>query len=216
MYTDIRSVLGNRYAMFFHPAFSIDDVRPVCDLDQCLAQVNDRLKTQGRNIRQWSPGDQDQAARLLWVNWIYQHLSQEPIRKPILVHRENNVLVVDCGDTRLMALGLCDVKPTVQVIATDLLTNSDLYEGWRPVHNNQDLIALCGFGENATISFTAIDSYYAISWLEIGDHSTAHHLHRIDQRISMINQYVSQQPEDFFFDKRWARASIDWKSYDLS
>ncbi len=54
---------------------------------------------------------------------------------------------------------------------------------------------------------------YAIDWLEVGDSTTAHHLHSVDQRVAMVQRYLAQQPTDFEFSVDWARNYIDWQRY---
>lgn len=214
MTEDISSALDDTYVMFYIPEWPVRDLSPVCTLDQSLSVANRAIETQGRNLDKWSPGSRDEVARLLHVNWIYNNLALEPIRKPILVHRDQDRLIVDCGDTRLMALNLLDHAVKVSVVITDQIHYQHLYQGWRRIYNNQDLISACGFLEDAHVLFRSSQSHFAIDWLEIGDASTSHHLHDVDQRIRMMQNYLDQQPATFFFDRDWARSTIDWLAYD--
>lgn len=214
MYPDIRTLLGDRYRMFYHPGLSRHLLRPICDLSQCLDHVNARLREQGPQLDQWSPGDRNQIARLLWVNWIYNNLQTEPIRKPVLVHREGDCFVVDCGDTRLMALDLLESDAGIKTLVTDLHSNSYLYQDWTPIFSTQDLLTSVGFAPDAVVLWNPVQADHAIDWLEIGDQSTSHHLHDEDLRISMIQHYLSDQPGAFQFDREWIRSKIDWASYD--
>jgi hypothetical protein len=52
----------------------------------------------------------------------------------------------------------------------------------------------------------------AIEWLEIGDNTTAHHLHSVDQRVAMMQNYMDQNP-DAVFSTEWARSYINWTNY---
>ena len=214
MYHDISSVLGDSYVMFYHPSWPTTELTPVCTLDQCIQHVNDRLTYTGRDIDSWNAGDQDQIARLLWVNWIHDNLKHEPIRKPILAHRENNHFLVDCGDTRLMALSLLDRPVYVSLVVTALREDSQNYRQWSPVRNNQELLLLSGFSEHATVMFNASSGNHAINWLEIGDETTGHHLHDISQRVRMMKNYLGSMPADFRFDRAWAKSSIAWADHD--
>jgi hypothetical protein len=155
---------------------------------------------------------QDEAARLMRANWIYQRLGTEPIRKPILVHQEQNQLVVDCGDTRLMALNLLLDPGTVSVVIVVPVAQAKEYADWRQIHTNRDLMRATGFGRGAGIALRT-GATGAIEWLEIGDHTTAHHLHDVDQRVSMLQQYLNSMPDDFVFSTPWASTQIDWDSY---
>lgn len=213
MYQDIESVLMDRWVMYYHPAWPITQLKPICSLPQCIAQINSTLRQRGRDIAGWPYGDQDQIARLLWVNWIYNRLPIEPIRKPILVHREKHDLVVDCGDTRLMALELYDPTALVGVVVTDSMENQALYQQWTRIHTTQELLVRAGFAQDASVSFNVCKTTHAIDWLEIGDQTTSHHLHDIEQRIRMITNYVNQQSELFEFDRDWAKSPIDWTVY---
>ena len=101
----IEQALGAQWAMFYHPQWPVEDLLPVCTLEDSIERVNHQLR-RNRDLTTWDPAFQDEAARLLWVNWIYQRLGTEPIRKPVLVHEHDDTLMVDCGDTRLMSLKL--------------------------------------------------------------------------------------------------------------
>jgi hypothetical protein len=210
----IEQVLGDQYLMFYHPALHCDLLHPTCDIHRSIAVINHELATNGRILTAWPYAHQDEIARLLWVNWMYQRLGVEPIRKPILVHKENNKFVVDCGDTRLMSLNLLVDPGTVSVITTVRVDQADQYQDWKPIRHNRDLVRATGFARSAHIDIRpAENKQYAIEWLEIGDETTAHHLHDVDQRVQMMQRYLDTQPKDFEFDINWARSSIDWDCY---
>ena len=216
MYHSIQQALDDKWIMLYHPAWPVANLRAICTLEQCMEQTNRNLRDLGRAIDQWPAGDQDQAARLLWVNWIYNRLPTEPIRKPILAHRDGNDLVVDCGDTRLMALNLLIDPGTVGVIVTDRKEHILRWTGWTRIMTDSDLREQTGFSANAGISFHVSAGDYAIDWLEIGDQSTSHHLHDIDLRVRMMQNYIQQQAQQFQFDLDWARSVIDWTAYALA
>jgi len=212
MNSTIEQALGNQYLMFYHAQWPVDLLKPVCTLQQCADAVNHNIKVHGKDLDQWTYEQQDAVARLLWVNWIYQHLGVEPIRKPILTHLEAGQHVVDCGDTRLMALNLLLDPGTVGVACTVPVSQADQFSDWVPVHTNQDLIRVSGFDYNATV-LVRPGRDHAIEWLEIGDHTTAHHLHSVDLRVSMMQNYLNQQSADFEFSVDWARSYINWQHY---
>lgn len=207
----IEQALGNQYLMFYHAQWPVDLLKPVCILSQCADAVNQYIKVHGKDLGQWTYEQQDAVARLLWVNWIYQHLGVEPIRKPILTHLEAGRHIVDCGDTRLMALNLLLDPGTVGVACTVPIDQADQFEDWTPVRTNQDLIQVSGFSPKATVLIRPGHDQ-AIEWLEIGDNSTVHHLHDVDQRVAMMQSYLDQHPNTVF-DTHWARSYIDWDRY---
>jgi hypothetical protein len=209
----IEQALGTQYAMFYHPALAVDDLVPVCKLPQSIAVVNDELKRTGRDLSKWSAAHQDEAARLLWVNWMYHRLGAEPIRKPILTHEHDGKLIVDCGDTRLMSLNLLIDPGTVGVVVTVPVARVEHYADWRRINTNRDLMRATGFGRGASIAVRPATADYAIEWLEIGDHTTAHHLHDVDQRVRMLQLYIDTQVDDFEFSVDWARSHINWDIY---
>jgi hypothetical protein len=215
--TDIlKTVLGTDYCMFYHPAVPAEQLTPVQTLEQCCVVVNQALALHGTELSGWPAGLQDEIARLLWVNKFYQDLDKEPIRKPILVHRHQDQYLVDCGDTRLMTLQLANTAATVGVVVTCLATAADQYTAWYPVTSDQDLIQLIQFDPvNTTVLVTPTPpgSTYAVEWLEIGDASTSHHLHSIDLRIGMMQQYLRTQPANFKFTRDWAKRPIDWSAF---
>ena len=212
MQLTIEQALGSEYLMFYHAAWPVDLLTPVCTLIQCVDSVNQCMSAHSKNLQHWSSAQQDAIARLLWVNWIYQRLGAEPIRKPILTHWHLGQHIVDCGDTRLMALNLLLDPGTVGVAVTVPAQHADQFNEWDPIRTNQDLIRATGFGRTANVLVRS-GTEQAIEWLEIGDHTTAHHLHSVDQRVSMMQNYLNQQPANFEFSVDWTRNYINWTNY---
>lgn len=208
----IEQALGNKYLMFYNAVWPVEDLHPVCTLTQSVDTVNYHLNKSGRDISKWGAAEQDEAARLLWVNWMYQRLGVEPIRKPILVHRDNGKFVVDCGDTRLMSLNLLIDPGEVSVVCTVPIEEAAGFANWTPIRNNRELLRATGFGRGAHVMLRPAESY-AIDWLEVGDHTTAHHLHDINQRVAMMQRYIDTQVDDFKFSVDWARSYINWDIY---
>jgi hypothetical protein len=208
----IEQALGNQWAMFYHPQWPVEDLLPGCTLEQSVSTTNQQLQT-GRIINAWPYAYQDEIARLLWVNWMYQRLNTEPIRKPVLVHEQDGKLLVNCGDTRLMSLKLLSDPGTVGVLVTVPQDQNSKYADWRQIHTNRDLIRATGFSRSANIFLRAATENYAIEWLEIGDHTTAHHLHDVDQRVAMMQRYIDTQEDTFEFSVDWARSYINWDIY---
>ena len=206
-------MLGSRYAMFYHHSVPVARLCPQQTLEDSIEIVNNYMSVHGRDLTQWELGIQDEAARLVNVNWIYQRLGHEPIKKPILVHCEGSDLVVDCGDTRLMALNLCESQPLVSVLITVLMHEQHHYQDWVAVTSDRELIQLAGMDPgSANIYYTLANesSAHAVSWLEIGDVGTAHHLHSLDKKLEMLQRYLDQQSDDFVFSVEWAKQYIDW------
>jgi len=212
MELSIEQALGNQYLMFYNAAWPAEDLHPVCTLKQSVSTVNRCLAGIGKDLGKWNVAEQDEAARLLWVNWIYQRLGVEPIRKPILVHREQGKFIVDCGDTRLMALNLLIDPGEISVVCTVPLDQAEDFDDWTPIRNNRDLLLATDFGPDAHVMIRPAVGR-AIDWLEIGDQTTSHHLHSVDQRVAMMQRYLDQQPADFEFSVDWARNYINWQHY---
>ena len=176
----INNCLGNRWAMFYTPSMSIDQLNSLQSLDNSINLVNQNLQDHGKQLTHWNGGMQDEITRLLWVNWIYQRLLLEPIRKPILTHYQDKNFYVDCGDTRLMSLRLYNPKTTVQVLTTCSLDQVDRFKSWTRIYNSQDLKQVTGFSQDACVLATPAQNW-CFYWLEIGDQTTAHHLHDVNQ-----------------------------------
>ena len=209
----ITNLLGERYAMFYRAGVSIQELSPLQTLDKSIETVNTYMKQHGQNLYSWEPGLQDEISRLVNVNWIYQKLPHEPIKKPILVHQENGKYLVDCGDTRLMALSLCLDPPRVSVVITTPCESASEFLDWIAITSDAELIGHLGLDPgSASIYYTPADAdkNYAVSWLEIGDNSTATHLHDINQKLNMMQQYLDQQASDFKFSISWAKLPIKW------
>jgi len=216
---NIEQALKDQYCMFFHPGLSVDQFTPVQTLKTCVEVVNHLIKTYGKDFSVWPEDSLDIILQITRANWIHQQLSVEPIRKPILVHRENNQLIVDCGDTRLMAVGALDHPPKLSVIITVRKELAHEYSHWNPVYTNLDLIRVCGFDEKSSaILFTQTEPNkdWCINWLEIGDSSTKHHLHDTNTAVAMLQEWLRDQPANFYFSTDWICQPIDWVKYQSS
>ena len=212
----IKTALGSTYCMFYHPAFPIAQLTPVQTFEGSCSEVNRALDLYGTDLLSWPAGLQDEITRLLWVNQFYQNLHKEPIRKPLLIHRQQQQYIVDCGDTRLMTLQLNPEITTVSVVTTCTVADAGRYNTWQQINNDQDLIRLIKFDANSTIilvTATPLGADYALDWLEIGDHSTTHHLHSIDLRLAMMQNYLDAQVTNFKFDTEWGRSPVDWLAF---
>ena len=209
----ITKMLGERYAMFYHAGMSVQELCPMQTLDKSIKIVNTHMKLHGRNLFSWEPGFQDEISRLVNVNWIYQKLPLEPMKKPVLVYQQDRKYHVICGDTRLMALSLCSDPPQVSVVITTLCESAGEFLDWIPITSDAELISRVGLDPgSATIYYTPADAgkNYAVAWLEIGDNSTAKHLHDINQKLNMMQQYLDQQAGDFEFSITWVKQPIEW------
>lgn len=209
----VQLMLRGKFVMLYHPTLPTSSLTPQQTLQGSVDIVNRYMREHGRDLSTWEYGIQDEAARLVNVNVIYQNLMHEPIRKPILVHFEGTDLIVDCGDTRLMALSLCLNPPMVSVIATVLAQHRERYSDWQQIDSVKELVTAAGmnFG-SAQVYYkpAADDADYAVSWLEVGDATTSHHLHSMEKKLQMLQTYLNQQPVDFEFSIPWARQAISW------
>lgn len=211
----ISECLNNRWAMFYIPQMPITELTSGQTLEKSIEIVNQTIAHLGKNLYQWPAGMQDEICRLLWVNWIYSRLNNEPIRKPILTHYSDNKFYVDCGDTRLMSLKLQNPLAQVQVVVTCKNDDRDHFSTWTRINNSDELRSLAGFGPGAVILATPAEDW-CLYWLEIGDQTTSHHLHSIDQRLEMMQRYLNQQLETFKFSTDWAKSSIDWEDFSTT
>ena len=205
---NIEQALSDKFCMFYKIAVDPMLLTPGQLLSMSLNHVNGCLRTQGPNVAEWAWGDQDEATRLVRVNWIYQNLQQEPIRKPILIDHLHRVI---CGDTRLMALSLLKNLPTVSAVMVCPIHMQDQFDHWIRIHNNQDLIKAANFKPDARVLVDTNSD--GISWLEIGDQSTAHHLHDHDMRVTMMTNYLKTQSAEFEITTEWCTDSIDWSKF---
>lgn len=208
----ITECLGSRWAMFYTSKISARDLVSLQTLEGSINTVNTALEQYGSNLLSWESGLKDEAARLLWVNWIYQRLKQEPIRKPILTHYEEQKFYVDCGDTRLMSARLFDPEIDLPMITTCALDQIGYFSSWDRIHTCDELRKFAGFSPDACVLATPADDW-CFYWLEIGDQTTEHHLHDLNQRVNMLNRYLLEQEKNFRFSVIWTTTPIDWARY---
>lgn len=200
--------LNHPWCLLYSPAEPVCSLIPGQTAQQAVTLTNQCLTTKGRQVSNWSWGDQNQAAKLVRINWIYQRLDREPIRKPILIDQYRKVL---CGDTRLASLSLSSEPASVSVLVSVPCEQTNVFSSWIPVTCEKELIDLCNFQSTAKVSYTVTDQ--GISWLEIGDSTTAHHLHDQDLRVRMLDRYLQTKTRDFIFDLDWCRSKIDWQLF---
>ena len=211
----IQQTLGTDYAMFYHPSKPITDILPILTYASAQKNINQWLKDLGKDLSKWNWGQQDQISQIMRANWICQRLPVEPIRKPLLVHKVDNKFQVDCGDTRLMALTAHNPQSSVSLLVTCAKSQSTLYKDWILINNGDQLIELLNFSKDSVILTQPTDpnTDYAMLWLEIGDSTTAHHLHDMNERIALMQEFLDRQPENFEFNDCWISCTVDWASY---
>lgn len=212
----IKTALGSTYCMFYHAAYAISKLTPVQTLEGSCSVTNQALNLYGTDLMTWPARLQNEITKLLRVNHFYQNLHQEPIRKPLLIHRQQEQLIVDCGDTRMMTLQLNPEICTVSVVLTCTAADSGRYQQWQQIVSDADLIRLTCFDPlNTTILVTPTPAGadHGLEWLEIGDQSTKHHLHSVDLRLTMMQNYLATQQKYFKFDVEWARSPVDWTAF---
>lgn len=179
-------------------------------LQSVIVFVNYCVRKRGRDLSRWTAGEQDQIARLLWVNLFYQRLAREPIRKPLLVHTAQDQLHVDCGDTRLMVLDLAQQHTALSTVTIVPVNQQYRYLDWQLIKTNSQLIDLLEFDSSAELAIRIAPNQQWAEWFEIGDETTALHLHDIAVRINLMQQYIDQQSADFEFTESWMRELINW------
>jgi hypothetical protein len=182
---------------------------PGTDLEHAVSFVNSCLQHCGRDLIKWNYGEQDQIARLLWVNLFYQNLQHQPIRKPLLVQPQHNQLCVVCGDTRLMVLDLANHTDSISTVMIVPAQQVSHYPEWTVIYCNQQLIQQLKFDQSAEITIR-FDSAGSVDWFDIGDSTTAVHLHDLNTRIQLMQHYLDCGPLDFVFTLDWAKNKIDW------
>ena len=116
------------------------------------------------------------------------------------------------GYVRGVCVVWCALCGVVGVVCTVPKSHARQFEEWTPICNNQELLQAAGFGRNAHV-LVRPGTGQAIDWLEIGDHTTAHHLHDIGQRVAMMQRYIDTQEDTFEFSVDWARNYINWDIY---
>lgn len=215
----IEQALGTDFAMFYLTEYRSDQLISVVTLQQALDECNKNIDLYGFDMSKWQVyNEYNNGPRLVRVNWIYQNLNQEPIRKPFLVHRENNQFVVDCGDTRLMSLSLLDKPVNVDLLITCRIDQIEEYPSGIRIFNSSQLIDTLNFDKaSAVVLCNTVENRnqdYIINWIEVGDQTTAHHLHDDQHRAKLLQAYLRDQGIDFRFSRDWAKSGIDWDYYD--
>ena len=150
--------------------------------------------------------DQISLRKCVRLNWMIQDLFHGQLRKPIFVDDKFNIIA---GDTRYMALTL------LQHSWVPCLAQLSDAQG-QVLTTLPQLRQVLGFSHDATVQWQPMTRNIfsePIEWFEIGDTSTAHHLHDENIRGRMINNYLAEFPHTVF-DHSWFMSKIDWQAWD--
>lgn len=213
----ISQIWADGYCVFMHAAWPACDLRPVQTLDRCLSLVSDCIVNDGQKVFVWDEHFQAEAAKLVRMNWTYRRLGQEPIRKPLLTHIDTDgELLIDCGDTRHMAVMLANRDLCVPVVVTCRPDRRGRFLHWQAVHTDHELLTRLGLADLGRVSLTRTEpgTDHAASWMEISSPLTRHHLPDSQQRRRMINNYLQRCQPNLPLDRHWAAGDIDWWAYD--
>ena len=195
MIDHVQRLLAPDYEMWYNSTVSIAQLVPVLTLPEAMCQANELLEM-SPDLENLTDLQQDCVARMVRVRWIYQNLSRTPIRKPVLAHLDRGRLVVDCGDTRIMALSLLPSLPTVSILVTALSEQRHEFAGWQQITSQTQLFDLLGFDpQSGHLIYTRTDAGtpWAVSWLELGDATTSHHLHDTELCIEQLRQELTAE-----------------------
>jgi hypothetical protein len=197
------------YHLFYNPVAPINGIVPLINLSQLIRLCNYTMKKTAQDL---DPGAENELARLVRVNFIYNNLLKNKLKiiKPLFLEANGFSLITVQGDTRLMAAELCGLT-TVACLVKVPLTYQNLFPGWILVKDVNHLSELTGFGP-AEIEIKGQEN---IEWIEFSSVSTAHHMHDFDQRLRMIKNYIKQQPSSFEFSREWCQTPINWLDFEV-
>jgi hypothetical protein len=199
------------YCLLYNPQFEINSITPVINLDQLIGLCN---YTVSRTEHDLDPGAENELARILRLNWIYNDLQANCLKivKPLFLSLQAFNLVTVQGDTRLMAANLCHLTRVPCLVSVPVFYK-DLFANWTVVENIQHLGQLTNFDpEEIVITCT---SNQLIDNIDYNSAKTSHHMHDFDQRLRMIKNYLKTQTTQFKFSKSWCRERIDWACFEV-
>jgi hypothetical protein len=199
------------YHLFYNPVSLINGIVPFINLNQLVKLCNYTIK---KNANALDPGAENELARIVRVNFIYNNLQKNKLKimKPLFLEANGFNLITVQGDTRLMAADLCGLT-TVPCLIKVPLTYQNLFPGWVLVKDINHLSDLTGF-ESAEIKIRGQENKN-IEWIEFSSASTAHHMHDFDQRLRMVKNYIKQQPTSFEFSREWCQTTINWLDFEV-
>ena len=197
--------------LFYHPAFPINGITPCINLNQLIRLCNYTIKKTTSDL---DPGAENELARIVRVNFIYNNLLDTKLKivKPLFLEVNGFNLITVQGDTRLMAADLCGII-TVPCLIEVPLMYQNLFSGWISVKDINHLSELTGF-DPVEINIRYQENK-KIEWIEFSAVSTAHHMHDFDQRLRMIKNYINQQPKSFSFSREWCQTPMNWQNFEV-
>lgn len=158
----------------------------------------------------------NELARLIWLNWMYDHFKTNTIVKPILIHQHNNNFIVDCGDTRIMAMSLHNNFIDLPVLLTIKNNFAQQFGKWLKIESNNQLFSLLDLDHlqsNLIIQKTKADDTHAWCWYDISTEINGQHWRNEPLRLKTLKNYLNTCEKHFEFTENWIRSSIHWPSY---
>lgn len=194
----------------YNPSVTINSIRPVLDLNNCLRIANCALK----NLNDLHDGEKNILAKLVRLNWIIHDLDNNPLIKPFVVKWRPPFFEIATGDTRAMALEFHPEIQSVSCVLSIKQSHCENFSNWTLVKDVEHLARLLDL-KATDIMFDQQDyTQQELNWMEFGYASSAHHMHNEQQRLEMILNYLKQQPKNFQFDLAWLREPKNWSMFD--
>ena len=202
---------AGQFTVWYHARLPVNQVQPLMALDRLLAICNQALDLG------WHTADayqQEELARLVRINWFVQDLSAtNRIIKPVLLQPQAFNLVVQQGDTRLMALEACPWIATVPALVSLRSCHRPFFESWTQIHTEQQLTDLLGLEPGCVLLRDDVARLDSLTWIEFQSVQTAHHMHDDAERVRMMCRYLDQQDRQFRFHRSWIAHAVDWTRY---
>ena len=201
----------NDYCLLYNPRLLVSAVFPVLPLNTLLNRCNETLQQPQES---WTPGQIDDLARLVRLNWMVEDLKTHPIIKPLVLNLRYFLMTTITGDTRLQAIELSPHVTVVSALLTIKRQYLDQFPDWTEIKDNDHLASQMRIPVEKLIF--SEDNYdwktQELDWIEFDLVETSHHMHDEDERFRMIVNYLEQHP-DTVFTRKWLQNPIKWSEY---
>ena len=204
----LRAQHNGQHCLFYNPAVNIDCIRRLDTPADICAVANQWLK-------QKISVSNDFKARLVNINRFAQSLQTIGCVKPMLLFYHGTIpYEAGTGGTRMLAL---DVLSTITSVPAFISTHSCYRDNFANLEEITDIARfkeLCG-APTGTVSLRleSASGNVGINWFEIDSQTPDVAVHSEESTICALENYLTQQSDNFIFTPQWLIQPIDWSRY---
>lgn len=204
----VRAQHNGQHCLFYNPAVDLNQIQRLDSPEEICKQANNWLHEQ-------TSVSNDFKSRMVNINRFAQTLQTVGCVKPMLLFYCGTLpFEAGTGGTRMLAL---DVLLTITSVPAFISTHSCYRDNFANLEEITDIARfkeLCG-APNSTVSLRLenADGNVGINWFEIDSQNSDVAVHSEESTICALENYLTQQDDNFIFTPQWLVQPIDWSRY---